>query len=107
MVNRTTPRPTSDERSVRARTYARGDRTRLTGCVLTAAVAAAPFFALLYGLNAALAVMTMALTVTAYLARTTAGRAANPATRQRLGMAVVVNVLLAVGCAIALVVRLM
>ena len=102
-MNRT-QRPTRDERRAHARALPRPDRVRLTGCVLAAALVAAPFLALLYGLNAALAVMTLALTATAYLARTAAG-AADAATRQRLRTAVVINVVLALVCAIVLVMR--
>lgn len=104
-MNDRTKRPPNARRTTNARAMPRIDRARLPGCLLTAAMAAAPFCALLYGWNAGLAVMSAALVATAYLARS-AARVADPRTRQRLRTAVLVNALLALGCALALAVRL-
>jgi len=68
-------------------------------------VLAAPFLALLYGLNAGLAVMTIALgATTAFGANTSRG--AEPEVRRRLLLMVVVNGVLAVACLVTLLVRL-
>ncbi len=86
----------------------RGDGARrppLTGCAFGAGVLAAPFLASLYGLNAGLAVMTLALaTTTAFGAH--AAREAAPDIRRRLLPVVVVNGVLAVVCLGVLVARL-
>jgi hypothetical protein len=105
LVNDRTQRPTRERRRWEARGFPPADRARLTGCALTAAVVAAPFCALLYGWNVALAVMSAALTATAYLAQN-AARTADPTMRRRLRTAVFVNALLALGCVVALVARL-
>lgn len=83
----------------------RFDRTRLVGCALAAAVTVAPFLALLYGLDAALAVMALALGAAAGAARE-AARGVDGAARDRLRVAAVANGCLAVACAAALVWRL-
>ena len=81
------------------------DRARWTGCLLSGAIVAAPFLALLYDVAAGLAVMTGALGTTAYLAGDAARGTAEPA-RRRLLTAAAVNALLAAACVVALIARL-
>jgi len=76
----------------------RVDRTRLVGCALAGAVTVAPFLALLYSVDAALAVMALALGATAWAARE-AARGVAGAARDRLRVAALVNALLALACA--------
>ena len=81
-------------------------RGPVVGCVLGGAMVAAPFLALLYGVEAGLAVMAVALGATAWGAAQVARGAVAPV-RRRLVLAAVVNGALALGCAGALVARLM
>ena len=81
------------------------DRAHLTGCLLSGAIVAAPFLALLYDAAAGLAVMTVALGATAYLAGDAARGVIEP-TRRRLLTAATVNALLAAACVAALIARL-
>lgn len=83
----------------------RRGRPPLAGCVFAAGVIAAPFLALLYGIEAGLGVMAVALaTVTAFGAH--AAQHAPPDLRRRLLPAVVLNGVLAVACLLALLWRL-
>lgn len=81
------------------------DPARGLGCLLGLAILAAPFLAVLYDVDAGLAVMAIALGAGAYLARL-AMPAVEPGLRRQLGVAAVVNLALAVACAAALVLRL-
>jgi hypothetical protein len=86
----------------------RGDgtgRPPAAGCVFGVGLLAAPFLAALYGLNAGLAVMTLALATTTAFG-VYAARTAPPDLRRRLLPIVVVNAVLAVACLVALAVRL-
>ncbi len=84
-----------------------GERERLLGCALVLAIVAAPFLALLYDLNAGLAVTALALaTTTAFTAQAARSGAGGTALRHRLLTAAVLNALLAVACLVILVVRL-
>lgn len=78
------------------------DRKRMVGLLLAGAILAAPFLALLYGRVAGLAVSTVALATTAFLAAE-AARGADTVSRRRLGAAAAFNLLLAALCAAALV----
>ena len=78
---------------------------RSSGCLLSGAIVAAPFLALLYDVAAGLAAMTIALGATAYLARDAARGTTAPA-RRRLLTAAAVNALLAAACVVALIARL-
>lgn len=69
-------------------------RTQLIGCALAAAIVAAPFFALRFGLDTGLAVAAAALLATAGAAWDGARSAAGAAAR-RLVIAAWANVLLA------------
>ncbi len=75
-------------------------RARFAGCILSAAILAAPFLALLYAPAAGLAVMALALGLLAFLATDAAGRA-DPAFRGRLRLAARLNLLLATACLLA------
>lgn len=77
------------------------DRARLIGCLLIEAIVVAPFLALLYDPAAGLAVMTVALAATCFLAGE-AARMAVGAGQRRLIIAAVVNGALALGCGAAL-----
>lgn len=79
--------------------------SRIGGCVLAGAIAAAPFLALLYGATAGLAVAALALLATAFLAAE-AARAVGGSVRGRLVAAAAINGLLALVCLVALAVRL-
>jgi len=81
------------------------ERARVAGCLLGGAIVVAPFLALLYDVGAGLAVMAVALGATAWGAVQGARLAARPL-RRRLFAAAAVNGVLAVGCVVALVVRL-
>lgn len=98
------------ERPLRGSAYDRlsvGERERLLGCGLVLAVVAAPFLALLYDLNAGLAVTSLALGATAVLtAQAARFGAGGPAVRPRLLAAAALNALLALACLVILVVRL-
>ncbi len=78
------------------------DRARLVGCLFGGAILAAPFLALLYDFAAGLGVSALALAATAFLAAEAARRAEEPL-RQRLRLAVALNLLLAALCAAAVV----
>lgn len=87
----------------------RGDgagRPPAAGCVFGAGVLAAPFLASLYGLNAGLAVMAVALATTTAFGLN-AVRTVAPEIRRRLLPIVVVNGVLAVVCLATLMVRLL
>ena len=75
-------------------------RARMIGCVLSGAILAAPFLALLYAPAAGLAIMAVALGMLAFLATDAVGRA-DPAMRGRLRLAARLNLLLATACLIA------
>ena len=80
-----------------------GERERLLGCGLALAIVAAPFLALLYDLNAGLAVSALALGATAAFAVQIAGSGAtSPALRSRLLTAAALNVLLSLACLVIL-----
>ena len=98
------------ERARRGSAYDRltvGERERLLGCGLALAIVAAPFLALLYNLDAALAMTALALAATAALAAHAArSGTGDPALRPRLLTAAALNALLALVCVVALIVRL-
>jgi hypothetical protein len=81
-----------------------GDRPPLVGLLLGLAILAAPFLALLYGLDAGLAVMALALAAVGVLALL-AARTAEPDLRQRLLVVAAVNAALALACLVLLLVR--
>ena len=82
----------------------RPDRSRLTGCYVLAMVIA-PFVALIFGIDAALLVLIVGLSATAYLV-VLAGRTMGPAARGRMFATAALNGILALICAIVLIVRL-
>ena len=83
----------------------RGARPPLAGCVFGAGVIAAPFLALLYGIEAGLGVMAATLaTVTGF--GVYAAQHAPPDLRSRLLPVVVLNGVLAVACLLVLLWRL-
>lgn len=88
---------TEEERSIAVR--------RLAGVGFAAAMVAAPFLALIYGLGIGLLVMAVALGATAFLAFNTASTA-EPAIRRRLTVLGGVNATLAILCAAGAIVRL-
>ena len=98
------------ERARRGSAYDRltaGDRERLLGCSLALAIVAAPFLALLYDLDAALAMTALALGATAALAAQAARSGiGGSALRPRLLTAAAINGLLALTCLVILIVRL-
>jgi hypothetical protein len=75
------------------------NRTRIGTAVLTVAMFAAPFLALLYGLAAALAVMAAGLVATSFLLRT-AVAGTSLAERGWFHAALIVNLVLAFACLI-------
>ena len=82
-----------------------GARPPLAGCIFAVGVIAAPFLALLYGIEAGLAVMTAALaTVTGFGAH--AAQHAPAELRRRLLPVVMLNGALAVACLLVLLWRL-
>ena len=81
-----------------------GDRPPVLGYALGLAILAAPFLALLYDLDAGLAVMSLALSAVGLLA-VLAGRDAEPELRQRLLAVGAVNAALALACLVLLLVR--
>ncbi|MEJ7762376.1 MAG: hypothetical protein WKF80_06245 [Thermomicrobiales bacterium] len=82
------------------------DRRRGMACLQTLAILFAPFLGLLYGVTAGLAVMAITLGTIAALARQAMPEA--PAEiRPRLRVVVLVNVALAVACALAVAWRLL
>ena len=81
------------------------DRARLVGRVLAGAILVAPFLALLYGPDAGLAVMALALGATAFLTRD-AARGAEADLRRWLLVATAVNGTLAAACVVVLIARL-
>ena len=81
------------------------NRGQLVGCLLASSIAAAPFVALLYDLDAGLAVMALALGATAWLTRESA-RGLGAAQRSRLHAAALLNGVLALVCVAILVARL-
>ena len=82
-------------------------RRRWLGIAFAAAIAAAPFAAALYGWEAALVTLMVALLATAYLAGETARQpSTGPADRRRMLTAAGVNVLLALLAGILLALRL-
>ncbi len=99
------------ERPLRGSAYDRlsvGERERLLGCGLVLAVVAAPFLALLYDLDAGLAVTALALATTAVLtAQAARSGPGGPSLRPRLlTAAAALNALLGLVCLVILVVRL-
>ena len=84
-----------------------GERERLVGSVLVLAIVTAPFLALLYDLDATLAMIALALGATAALAAQAArSGTGGPALRPRLLTAAALNALLALACLVILLVRL-
>ena len=81
------------------------DRARLLGRVLAGAILVAPFLALLYGPDAGLAVMALALAATALLTGD-AARSAKATLRRWLLVATAVNGTLAATCVVVLIARL-
>ena len=79
-------------------------RPPLLGYALGLAILAAPFLALLYGLDAGLLVMALALSAVGGLA-ILAGRSAEPDLRHRLIVVAAVNAALALACLILLLAR--
>ena len=75
-------------------------RARQVGCVLSGAMVAAPFLALLYHPAAGLTVMALALGTLTGLAMD-AARHAEPAARRRLRLVAAINALLGLACALA------
>lgn len=75
----------------------RGARPPLAGCVFGAGVIAAPFLALLYGIEVGLGVMAVALATVAVFGMQ-AAQHAPPDLRRRLLLAVAVNGVLAIVC---------
>jgi len=82
----------------------RPDHRRLTGCFV-GAIVVAPFLALIFGLNAALLVMAIALSLTTYLV-VLGARSVAPAVRGRMVATAILNGVLALLCVIVLIVRL-
>ena len=93
-----------EERSDRFRLGGPGDRPPVLGYALGLAILAAPFLALLYGLDAGLAVMALALIAVALLAVLT-GQNAEPDLRQRLFVVGAVLAVLALACLLLLLAR--
>ena len=81
-----------------------GDRPPWLGIALGLAILLAPFLALLYGIEAGLAVMAVALAAVGLLAVLSA-RTADPDLRQRLVLVGAVNAILAFACLLLLLVR--
>jgi hypothetical protein len=79
-------------------------RPPLLGYGLGLAILAAPFLALLYGLDAGLLVMALALSAVGALA-VLAGRSAEPDLRHRLVVVAAVNAVLAFACLVLLLAR--
>jgi hypothetical protein len=82
------------------------DRRQGVACLLSGAILVAPFLALLYDLDAGLAVMALTLAASVELARQAIPQAA-PEIRPRIQTVMVVNALLAMVCGTTLAVRLM
>lgn len=80
------------------------DPDRAVGCLLGLAILAAPFLAVLYDLDAGLAVMAVALGAAASLALQ-ALPATDPTLARRLRLAAAVNATLAVACLAVLALR--
>ena len=80
-------------------------RAQLRAVALTAAIVLAPFLALAFGLNAALAVLAVALAATAWLCWH-ATSAVGPAARGNLRIAAALNAVLALVVALVLALRL-
>lgn len=99
MVESVTERGTKHERPPRP------VHERLTGCYVLAMVVA-PFLALIFGINAALLVMIVTLSATTYLVLI-AARTMGAAARSRMRLTAVLNAVLALACAIVLIVRLL
>ena len=74
-------------------------------CLLSGAILIAPFLALLYDLNAGLAVMALTLAASVELARQAQSRA-TPQMRRRLRIVMAINAALAVVCVLILTARL-
>lgn len=83
----------------------RGTQPSFAGCVFGAGVIAAPFLALLYGIEVGLGVMAVAL-ATVSVFGVYAAQHAPPDLRRRLLPAVVLNAVLAVVCLLVLLWRL-
>ncbi len=77
------------------------DRARAIGCLLAGGIVVAPFLALLYDLDAGLAVMALALAATAFLSRE-AARTGGASVRRRLLVVAAVNGALALVCLVVL-----
>jgi hypothetical protein len=80
------------------------DARKLAGYGFVAGMVLAPFLALIYGWNAGLGVMAIALAATTYLA-VDALRHADAAHHPRLRLLVAVNAALTLACIVALAVR--
>jgi hypothetical protein len=94
----------SDEPGPKETTEDAGERPPWVGVLLGLAILAAPFLALLYGFDAGLAVMALALAAVGLLAFL-AARTAEPELRQRLLVVAAVNAVLAFACVVLLAVR--
>ena len=81
-----------------------GNRPPVVGLLLGLAILAAPFLALLYGFDAGLAVMAIALAAVGLLA-VLAAREAESDLRQRLLVVAAVNAVLAFACVVLLLLR--
>lgn len=82
------------------------DRRQGVACLLSGAILIAPFLALLYDLDAGLAVMALTLLTSLELARQAMPQATTEM-RSRLRVVMVVNAVLAVACGAILVVRVL
>lgn len=94
----------SDQSGPRQTTDGAGERSPLVGLLLGLAILAAPFLALLYGFDAGLIVMALALAAVGLLA-VLAARTAEAELRQRLLVVAAVNAVLTFACLILLLVR--
>ena len=84
-----------------------GEREHLLDCSLVLTIVAAPFLALLYNLDAALAMSALALAATAVLAAQAArSGTGDRSLRPRLLTGAALNALLALACVVALMVKL-
>jgi hypothetical protein len=81
-------------------------RAELRAFGLTVAIVLAPFLALVFGLNAALGVLAVALAATAFLCWH-AARAVGPASRSRLRVAAALNGALALVAVLVLTLRVL
>lgn len=85
--------------------WGEAERRRVIGCLMVGAMVAAPFIALLYGINVGLAMMGLALLATSY-ATLSAARHTTIGNRQTLRLLAAGNAILALLCVAALVLRI-